>query len=203
MKYLLAATAMLGLLAGGLAPTFAANSSVESILASEADLSVFHQALVNTGVANELKQDTEYSIFAPTNAAFAAIQPSIYPCFYSAQCRAGVAAVLRNHIVPLNESIHSLSLWGGRPLPTIGSRSPFVEEAYKGDYTAEGHTVLRQVRSDEVSVYPIDGVIISEGELARFRVQPYASGPDMVTTKTVTTYTQEAPPAAPGGYPVP
>ena len=55
---------------------------------------MFYQALLNTGVASELNENTEYTVFAPTNAAFTEIQPRAYPCFYSAQCRDGTGGCL-------------------------------------------------------------------------------------------------------------
>ena len=91
MKYALMTTAAFLLLGAGALPALATNSNVESVLQSHGDLSLFYQALHNTGVADELKEDGEYTIFAPTNTAFAEIQPHEYPCFYSAQCRDKVA----------------------------------------------------------------------------------------------------------------
>lgn len=206
MKYPIAAITMLGLLGGMIAtPASAANRNVESMLAEQGDLSMFSQALHNTGVANELNENTEYTIFAPTNAAFAAIQPRVYPCFYSTQCRTELAAVLRNHIVPRNETIRDLSLWGGNPIPTIGRRGLYVEETYKNQFTVEGRAVLTQGGGERVSVYRIDGVIIGDQELAQFRTQPVADYNGAVTEKTVTT-TYRAPavyPAVSGEYAVP
>jgi len=189
-------------------PTYAANRNVESVLASQSDLSLFYQALLNTGVADELNPNIEYTIFAPTNAAFTAIQPRAYPCFYSAQCRIEVAAILRNHIVPRNESINAFSKWGG-DIPTIGNRELYVEETYKDQYTVEGRIVLHQNQGDRVSLYPVDGVIASKEELAQFRTQPVADNVGTVTEKTITTYRTPVTHSAvsssyavPGGTPV-
>jgi uncharacterized surface protein with fasciclin (FAS1) repeats len=201
MKYSLTAITMLGLFVGG--PVNAMNSNVENALAGQGDLSVFHQALLTTGVANELNESTDYTIFAPTNEAFAAIQVSTYPCFYSVQCRTQVAEVLRNHIVPVNESVNRFSKWGGG-IPTIGTHSLNVEEPYAGQYTAEGHRVLDQSKASEklrlegnsVSLYRIDGVIASDEEMTSFRSQPLAGLSTGVTQQTVTTY------STPTVYPV-
>jgi uncharacterized surface protein with fasciclin (FAS1) repeats len=188
MKYQFATLTMLGLFGGMIATTAcAANRNVESMLAEEGDLSMFSQALHNTGVANELNDNREYTVFAPTNAAFAEIQPRDYPCFYSTQCRTELAAVLRNHIVPRNETIHALSLWGGNPIPTIGTRGLYVEETYKNQYTVEGRNVLTQGGGEHISVYRIDGVIANDRELSRFSMAPVADNDGAVTEKTVTT----------------
>lgn len=198
------------------------NNNVEDALADQPDLSLFYQALQSTGVANELNEvDEGYTIFVPTNAAFSAIKPRAYPCFYAVQCSAQIAAVLRNHIVPKNESVARFSRWGGS-IPTIGSRRLDIEEPYKGRYTVEGRNLLYHTSYSEfgrttgskINFYRIDGVIISPQELAAFRMQPTLGSADTVMEKTTTTYRMPAPsPQAnhalsgsyfvPGGYPAP
>jgi uncharacterized surface protein with fasciclin (FAS1) repeats len=210
MKLQYTTIAMLGLLGSMAAPAAAANVHVERALAHQGQLSLFYQALLNTGVASELNENTEYAIFAPTNAAFAEIQPRVYPCFYATPCRAQVAALLRNHIVPINESVSRFSRWGGG-IPTLGSRKLDVEEPYKGDFAVEGRKILYQDKGEEVSLYPIDGVIASNQELAPFRMPPVVDvAPGIVTEQTTTTYRTSLPPTSsvftdgymvPGGYP--
>jgi len=172
------------------------NSYVESALVDQGDLSTFYQALLTTGVMRELNGNTDYSIFAPTNAAFAEIRPRIYPCFYAVQCRPQVAALMRNHIVARNESINRFSKWGG-DIPTLGNSRIDVEEPYQGHYTVEGYRVLYQNQNVEtshakghrVSLYRIDHVIADDQDMAPFRTVPYvAAVPAGVMEKTVTTY---------------
>jgi uncharacterized surface protein with fasciclin (FAS1) repeats len=171
------------------------NSYVDGALADQGDLTMFYQALLTTGVANELNNNTEYTIFAPTNAAFAQVNPHAFPCFYAAQCRPQVAAVLRNHIVPRNENVDRFSKWGGE-IATLGNRRIDVEEPYKGSYTVEGYRVLYQnemsgsnpTRGNKVTLYHIDGVIANDREMAVFRTVPFANAPAAVMKKTVTTY---------------
>ncbi|MDP9127208.1 MAG: fasciclin domain-containing protein [Pseudomonadota bacterium] len=210
MKHTLATALAAGFVIASLTPAAAMNSSVEAALTSNGDVSMFHRALVNTGVASELDERTEYSVFAPTNAAFAMLKPDAYPCFYAVQCRGELAAVLRNHIVPRNESMAGLVKYGG-DVPTLGNRRINVQEPFKGDYTVERRHVLNQSEGERVSVYRIDGVIANAQELAAFRVQPQTvvvEEPEQVIEKTVTTYRSPvvAPvvntyPPIPGGYP--
>ncbi len=202
MNYSLATAVMLSLLTA--VPAYANNTSVEIAIENQGGrFSTFHQALVGTGVVNELNENTSYTVFAPTNAAFADIRPRAYPCFYSAQCRAQVAAVLRNHIVPRADNLRDLSRWGG-PVPTIGNRGIRVEEAYKNDFTVEGHKILTRSEGNDVNLYSIDGVIADENEMMPFRVQPVAEIPDTVMQKTVTIRrTTIVPPAIVYGHPVP
>jgi uncharacterized surface protein with fasciclin (FAS1) repeats len=207
MKYTLATATVLSLLGVMIAPANANNGNVELALQGQGGiLSMFYQALVNTGVANELNENMEYTVFAPTNAAFSEIQPRVYPCFYSVQCRGEVAAVLRNHIVPRQENIQYWSTWG--PISTIGTRSIRVVEAYKNDYTVDGNKVLHRNEGDEVNLYTIDGVIADDRELAVFRTQPISDTSNTVVQKTVTVRRTSVPShvrayryLVPGGYP--
>lgn len=156
------------------------NSHVEAALVDQGDLTKFYQALHTTGVANELSNNEEYTIFAPTNAAFNQVRPNVFPCFYAVQCRPQLAAVLRNHIVPRNESVKRLSRWG--EIQTLGGRPIEVVEPFLGHYTVDGQRVLYQNESSEssvfkgqrVSLYRVDGLIASDQEMAPFRTQPYA-----------------------------
>ncbi|HAX91934.1 MAG TPA: hypothetical protein DCY07_06985 [Rhodospirillaceae bacterium] len=170
------------------------NAYVENVLADQGDLTTFYHALHTTGVVNELSNNVEYTIFAPTNAAFNQVRPRDFPCFYAAQCRPQLAAVLRNHIIPRNESVGRLSKWGG--IQTLGGRVVEVEEPYKGHFAADGNRVLYQneasenslVRGHRVTLYRIDGLIANDQEMAPFRAQPVAAMPEQVIEKTTRTY---------------
>ena len=150
----------------------AANSNVESVLKRSADLSEFYRLLTETGVLKELQEDTEYTVFAPTNTAFAEIQPRTYPCFDAAECRPQLAAILRNHILPRKESIRDLSKWGD--ISTIGDREILILESYAGQYTVEDHMVLNQDDNTDVSLFRIDGIIATDREMDTFRTMPSA-----------------------------
>jgi uncharacterized surface protein with fasciclin (FAS1) repeats len=213
MKYSLMMIGASVLLASTAMPACAYNSDVEAALRSQGDLSMFYEAFHNSGVAAELQEGASYTIFAPTNAAFAEIQPNTYPCFYSAQCRPQLAAVIRDHIVPESASLREMSKWGDTN--SLGNREVIVLEAYKGQYTVDGRQIMNNSDgTTDVSLYRINGVIASESELAPFRRLPYIAAvpevPGTVVEKTVTTYHTVAPaPVAvttyvgPGPMPVP
>lgn len=207
MRYLLTAAAVTALLANAAIPVFAANSSVNSALQNRDDISRFHQALINTGVINELNENMEYTVFAPTNAAFIATMPRAYPCYYSAACRGEMAAVLRNHILPVNERVSALSKRGG-DIPTIGARKLNVSEPYQNAYRVEGRRVLNQSDGTQTKVYRIDGMIVPDDTLARLRTLQLAAVPPAMTERITTTYAPEAvdpamcdPYTMSGGYP--
>jgi uncharacterized surface protein with fasciclin (FAS1) repeats len=166
-------------------PAQAGNSSVETTVRSFGDLSMFYQAMVNTGVINELRESENYTIFAPTNAAFAQVTQQNYPCFYSIQCRAQVAAVLRNHIIVGSYSLPNLAT-RGMGIKTAGGRNVLIEEPYKDSYSVEGRKVLSASNVGNNMVYRIDGVIAEPQELSQFQTVTYAPAPGaVITEKTV------------------
>jgi uncharacterized surface protein with fasciclin (FAS1) repeats len=175
------------------------NPGAESAIANYSDVSLFYAALLNTGVLNELDPNMHYTIFAPTNEAFANIQPNVYPCFYSTSCRAQVADVLRDHIVAGRWSLEDLTKEG--EVPTLGRYRVYAGSPYVGNYAIANNTVLSGAEIRGNMIYRIDGVILSNDQLASFRTMPPLASA-VTREKTVTTYRAPAAYLVPGGgYP--
>lgn len=179
----------------------AGNSAIEANLQSYGDLSMFYQALLNTGVINQLTENQNYTIFAPTNAAFSEIRPANYPCFYSANCRPQIGVLLNNHIVlgryDLKENFPSggprfgqKQGFGGEGLQTMSNRQIFIEEAYPGSFMVNGAKILSKSEIGGNIIYRIDSVITNPQEMSQFQTVSYVPAPatGVVTTteKTVT-----------------
>lgn len=191
------ASSVLIALMASLASSQGSNIGVEAKLAALPDASIFYHALLNTGVANELSESVGYSVFAPMNAAFSPINPNTYPCFYAVQCRAQVAAILRNHIVPQNYDLASLSFWQG--IPTLGNRYISVEEPYIGQFAVDGRRIVYALQDVDSSVYEIAGLLADNAELRAFVQAPGRPG---TLTGRLTGYRTIIVPEGPM-YPVP
>jgi uncharacterized surface protein with fasciclin (FAS1) repeats len=193
MKYtfkILGFTALCTLMTlSGVSAAKAENSNLETGIQQYGDLSMFFQAAANTGLFNELRDDQHYTVFAPTNAAFREIQPKSYPCFYAAQCRPQIAALLRNHIIVGRYDLDRLVSYGGG-VQTAGQRSAHVEEAYIGDYRVDGRKILSRTDVDGNIIYRIDGVLANRQDLATFQQVNYVPGENtgVTTQRTITTY---------------
>ncbi len=151
------------LLVSGANSADAGNVTIENALKNRPNLSVFYEALVNTGVINELREGQAYTILAPTNDAFAQITQEQYPCFYSVQCREEVKGILRNHIV---EGERQLNRRGG--MFSIDHRHISIAEPYKQHYTVDGNKVLTTNQLAGGIIYQIDGVIANDNEMLSF-----------------------------------
>jgi uncharacterized surface protein with fasciclin (FAS1) repeats len=187
------------------APVYAGNSSVEATLQNYGDVSMFYQTLINTGVINELNENTHYTVFAPTNAAFAEIRRQNYPCFYSEQCRPQIAALLRNHIVPNSYSLSDLKTYG-QGVQTMGTRRLVVTEEYVGKYTVNGQNILSNGDTGSNNIYRINRVISDPQEMAQFKtvnVVPVIAPTGSVSTTrdTITERTYHVPSPTSSAYP--
>lgn len=194
MKHPLITMGLLGLLGstsvlGWVGPVQAANSNIEVALQNYGDLSMFYQALLNTGVINELNENEHYTIFAPTNAAFAEIRQQNYPCFYTVECRPQIAAMLRNHIIAGRHDLADLDSYG-YGIRTIADKRIHVEESYVNDFSVNGRKIISRSDVNGNIIYRINGVITTPQELAQFQSVTYvpsAYAPDdTITEKTVT-----------------
>jgi uncharacterized surface protein with fasciclin (FAS1) repeats len=151
---------------------YAGNSTVENALRDRPDLSMFYQGLVSTGVINELKEDQSYTVFAPTNDAFAKLPVDQYPCFYSQICKPEVAEILRNHIVPGEKHLSDIGthVGGIMSMFAIDEQHIIGSEPYKDSYAIDGHKVLseNQLLGSGSVLYRVDGVLATPREMATF-----------------------------------
>lgn len=178
------------------------NATVEEALKNRPDLSVFYEGLMSTGVLSELKEGQPYTVFAPTNEAFARITKERYPCFYSTECRPQVAELLRRHIVPGEKHLNDMNPQGGvMSLFTIDGQHVVANEPEKDRFTVDGRNVTSENQLLGGDLYKIDGVMANGRDMAQF-VAPqilvvHAAGTDLppasppgkviTVTKTYTT----------------
>lgn len=148
-------------------PAQAGHPRLEKAISARPELASFYEALIVTGVNTELRDGHPYTIFAPTNEAFAAITREQYPCFYSEQCKAQIADVVRNHIVPGEEHISDVVKRKG-VLFSIDRRQIPIGMPNPNRFTADGQNIIRANGLLGSMLYTIDGLIASPQELVMF-----------------------------------
>lgn len=164
-------TALLALLTGAgflsPLPARADNNGVQAVLASRPELSMFMQALHESGVANELQPDQTYTIFAPIDEAFAKVVTANASCPESADCRTQLAAIVRNHIVPQKARIDVLAKPKGEA-GTLGMRAVQIENPAQphDGHKVDGFKIVGMHETETALVYSIDGSIVTERELS-------------------------------------
>ena len=141
MKFPFATMIVLGLLGSMIAPAHAANSHVESTLAEQEDLSTFHQALINTGVTNELRKIQSTLCLRQPMTLLPKSSRALIPVFSLTPPNAVVRKPPSRVTVLCPVTKHPRSGQWDKGIPTLGDRRFFVEEPYKGEYTVEGHRI--------------------------------------------------------------
>jgi len=150
-------------------PALANNERIESAVKSRQELASFYEAMMVTGVNQELSPNASYTVFAPNNEAFAAIGKDQFPCFYSAQCTAQIADIVRNHIVKNEEYVADVVNQKG-VLFSIDKRQLPIGMPNPNKYTVDGRNIVRTNGLVGSMLYTIDGVIANQQELAMFTV---------------------------------
>jgi len=171
-------------LAGSLSfPAFADNAIIEDAIKSRPDLSSFYEAFVSSGVSRELSPDKSYSVFAPTNDAFAKLTQNQYPCLYSSACRGEIADIVRNHIVEGEVHVTDTAKQKGG-IYSIDRRFITIAEPTNNSYIADGKEITSMNQLMGAMLYKINGVIASERELTSLQYPQYAYAGEQVTTTT-------------------
>lgn len=146
------------------------NATVENALKSRADLSTFYAELQKNGILGELKDGQPYTVFAPTNDAFARIDPNKYSCFYSGQCKAKVVQVLRKHIVPGEKHLRDAEDKGGiYSLFSIDNQHIVGAQPHKDNFTVENSKVLSEEQLLGGVLYKLNDVMLTQKDMVELQ----------------------------------
>src|SRR5688572_3151410 len=148
-----------------------ARTSVGEALAASVDHSSFVQALQSAGLIETLKGAGPYTVFAPTNAAFAALPEDARQRLAASEQRDQLIAVLSYHIVPGTVTAEDLRRAidrgeGGRAeLATVtGNNLTLSRDGDTILVTDGGGAIARLVRGDQLHangvVHSIDTVLM-------------------------------------------
>ena len=99
----------------------AADADIVGIVAATPDLSDLATALAAAGLDELLHGSGPFTLFAPTNAAFAKLPPGTLGQMMQPENRAQLVALLQNHILSRRVTYLSL-IESTQDLPTIGPR---------------------------------------------------------------------------------
>ena len=168
-RTLLNATILSTLMMTAAASAQAGNATVENALRSRPELSTFYQELVNTGVVEELKEGRPYTVFAPTNAAFAKLSWDQSACATSDSCRAQMTQLVRNHIVEGEKHLRDISEQQGGMMSmfSINDFHIVASEPFKGNYAIDGHPIQSENQLLGGDLYVVDHVLATKQEMAQ------------------------------------
>lgn len=96
----IAAAIGLATLTAACAPMMDGGEDIVDIAASNEDFSTLVTALQAAGLVDTLRSDGPFTVFAPTNAAFAALPEGTVETLLRPENREQLAAILTYHVVP-------------------------------------------------------------------------------------------------------
>lgn len=139
------------------APTATTGETIAATAAATADLSTLVSALKAADLVTTLEGKGPYTVFAPTNAAFAAIQPTVDNLLKPAN-KDELTKVLTYHVVP--GTYTAADLKDGQKLKTVEGQDLTV--SIKGETVKVNDATVEKVDIDTSNgvVHIIDGVLV-------------------------------------------
>ena len=162
--------------------------TVVEAAAAQEDLSTFTAAVSAAGLQDALAGDGPFSVFAPSDEAFAALPAGVLDALLKPENKEALTEVLQTHVVAQRlegETLVSGSLpngsGGSLTLKTDGTNATIANAS------GSAAVVGQALASDNGVVYTIDRVLLPEGfELPGVDgLEPTATSPATVTTTTV------------------
>lgn len=125
MKYLslFALVFALGLTACDSTDPEASSSTITEAVVADADLSILEQAVIAAGLDDALNdEDEEYTVFAPTNAAFAAALTALDITAEELLAREDLASILQLHVI-FSRDLEANDLQDGDTIETLNGQT--------------------------------------------------------------------------------
>ncbi len=159
------------------------SKNIVQIAQSDSNLSTLVDAVVAANLANTLSAEGPFTVFAPTNAAFAKLDPEVLNTIISTPSL--LTALLQYHVVA--GEVTSSMLTNGA-VPTLLSGESIAVDVTSG-VTLNGSSKVTSadiIASNGV-IHIIDEVLIPENFVATTIVQIAASNPDFSTLVSILT----------------
>ncbi len=153
-------------------PAAASATSLGETLALRSDLSTYRRLVAHAGLEGPLEGASEYTVFAPTDDAFAALPGGVLATLMSEDGKVRAASLVTEQLVPgyvtRDDLRASVAANGGSArLTTLGGSTLVVREQdgklliSNGDGQAVGLSNM-EVKSKNGVILPIDGLLIAQ-----------------------------------------
>lgn len=141
-------------------------------LATRDDLSTYRRLVAHAGLEGPLDGETEYTMLAPTDAAFAALPKGFLDALLSEEGKARAASLVMEQLVPGFVTVEDLTASakansGAARLTTMGGGTLVFRQTDAGLSLSVGDGVPVAVSSEAIratngAILPIDGLLIGE-----------------------------------------
>ena len=137
----------------------APSNTVVDVAVSNSDFSTLVTALKAADLVDALKGPGQFTVFAPTNAAFAALPAGALDDLLKPENKAKLQAVLKYHVIPARIESSALA---GRKLtsPATLQGGTLAIDATKGVNVAGANVISADVRASNGVIHVIDKVLL-------------------------------------------
>jgi len=135
------------------------SNTVVDVAAANPDFSTLVTAIKAAGLADALKGKGPFTVFAPTNAAFAALPPGTLDNLLKPENKAQLQAILKYHVIPAR--IESSALAGKTltsPATLQGGTLPV--DGTNGVKVGDASVVAADVQAENGVIHVIDKVLL-------------------------------------------
>ena len=153
--------AAIALAAAGLAaaPGLAQTMDIVDTAAGADDFNTLVAAVQAAGLVDALRGEGPFTVFAPTDAAFAALPEGTVEALLQPENRADLVAILTYHVVP--GEIMAADIVGQEYAATTLQGTPLVLDGDGGSVMVDGATVVApNVEASNGVIHVIDAVIL-------------------------------------------
>lgn len=155
-KYLLIAGIIVAMFAGQ--KTFAQKLDIVGLAAGNKDLSTLVAAVKAAGLVETLQSEGPFTVFAPTNEAFAALPAGTLESLLKPENKDKLVKILTYHVV--SGDIYSKNLKNGQTAKTVEGEDIKVSVAKSGVKINSANVVGADVKARNGVVHVIDAVIL-------------------------------------------
>lgn len=129
------------------------------LIAGTPGFHIFSEAVAAAGLLDMLRQPGPYTIFAPTDAAFARMPQGLFDSLMRSENRNRLREILQYHVVP--SAVVADDIRNQQTLATVLGESLVVKKTATGAFTVNGANILqRDVVTGNGDVQVIDSVLL-------------------------------------------
>jgi uncharacterized surface protein with fasciclin (FAS1) repeats len=139
----------------------AQSKDIVSLAVGNDDLSTLVAAVKAAGLVETLQGDGPFTVFAPTNEAFAALPAGTLESLLKPENKAKLASILTYHVIP--SKVMSSDLSDGQKAKTVEGKNVNVTMNGNGVMINEAKVVAADVSASNGVVHVIDKVILPPG----------------------------------------
>ncbi len=144
-----------------MAPAVAQSQDIVDIAAGNDDFSTLVAAVKAAGLVETLKSDGPFTVFAPTNEAFAKLPAGTVESLLQPENRDKLIAILTYHVVP--GKVMAADVAGLRSAKTVQGEALKIKIAEGAPYIDNARIIGTDIEASNGVIHIIDSVVLPQG----------------------------------------